>query len=232
MVTKPKVELMHFTPIDVADKAIGQCWGKGCLTGDALKERMSRVANKFKHASTIEHLSYNFHISNISRALLQELARHRISSFSVKSTRYTLKTLKDEERFVDEENKWEDIAFNGGEIFDTLWERVSNYLVLTGDKRADSCSVIALQHTQDMLNQGLSNDVAKYCLPESYKTELVWSINARSLQNFLELRTNKAALREIRNLAYEIFNQLPEEHKFLFENNMYREKLIKDNDVK
>ena len=62
-----------------------------------------------------------------------------------------------------------------------------------------------------------SLDIVKYCLPECYKTELTWSINARSLQNFISLRSSKSALWEIRNLANAIYNALPNEHKFIFE---------------
>jgi len=61
----------------------------------------------------------------------------------------------------------------------------------------------------------MSNDKAKYMLPEAYKTSLVWTINLRSLQNFLRLRTNKAALPEIRELAYGIYKKIPKEHKYL-----------------
>jgi thymidylate synthase (FAD) len=68
-----------------------------------------------------------------------------------------------------------------------------------------------------LVQAGISNDVLKYAMPEAYKTSLVWTANARSLQHFLSLRTNKAALKEIRDLANEIFKQIPEEHKFLFE---------------
>jgi len=75
----------------------------------------------------------------------------------------------------------------------------------------------ALAGLQVLLKNGVSNDKAKYCMPESYKTELTWTINARSLQNFITLRTNKAALEEIRQLAYNIYEALPEEHKYLFE---------------
>ena len=42
------------------------------------------------------------------------------------------------------------------------------------------------------------------------------SINARSLQNFLYLRTSKSALWEIRELAYNIYKTLPKEHQYLF----------------
>jgi thymidylate synthase (FAD) len=42
------------------------------------------------HHSVLEHSVITFYIKGISRAVLQELARHRIASYSVKSTRYTL----------------------------------------------------------------------------------------------------------------------------------------------
>ncbi len=64
---------------------------------DKDKELINRVGNKFKHSSTLEHLNYTFYIQGISRACLQEVARHRHTSPSVKSTRYTLKELKNDE---------------------------------------------------------------------------------------------------------------------------------------
>jgi thymidylate synthase (FAD) len=67
---------------------------------------------------------------------------------------------------------------------------------------------------------GISNDRAKYCLPESYKTELTWTINARSLQNFISLRSDKAALWEIRDLANMVYETLPSDHRYLFENSL------------
>lgn len=95
-------------------------------------------------------------------------------------------------------------------------ERASKYIVLTGNDRVDYVSILELQLLKDTLDEGVSNDIGKYNLGESYKTSLVWTINARSLQNFLSLRTDKSALWEIRDLANELFNQLPEEHKYLF----------------
>jgi len=75
---------------------------------------------------------------------------------------------------------------------------------------------LALENLRQLLVAGIPNDKAKYALPECYKTELTWTINARSLQNFLELRSDKSALWEIRDLAYEIYNTLPDDHKYLF----------------
>jgi thymidylate synthase (FAD) len=180
-------------------------------TGETDRALIDRVGNKFKHASTLEHLYYNFHISGISRACLQELARHRISSFSVKSTRYTLKELKNEEQFNDFNNELD-------------YKRASKYVVWTGNSSVDLTIFFMLEDLRSLIAEGISNDIAKYALPEAYKVELAWSINARSLQNFLTLRTNKAALWEIRELAYKIFEALPEDHKYLFENLIYKEK--------
>ena len=197
-----KITLNHYTPLLICADAIRTCWqsfDKSDEGGEKDKELIDRVGNKFKHASTLEHLVYNFYIEGVSRALLQELARHRMASLSVKSTRYTLKELKNEESFT-----CKDV------------ERASKYLVLTGVEMVDAMSIKALENLRLVLVEGISNDKAKYCLPESYKTELTWTVNARSLQNFLTLRSDKSALWEIQNLAHALYDALPEEHKYLF----------------
>ncbi|MEA3491757.1 MAG: FAD-dependent thymidylate synthase [Campylobacterota bacterium] len=204
-----KITLLHYTPLDVCAHAIRTCWqsfDKSDEGGERDKALIDRVGNKFKHASTMEHLVYTFYIQGVSRALLQELARHRIASPSVKSTRYTLKELKESEPLEDDD-------YSGAERF----------IVLTNNNLVDSASIKALNNLQAILKSGISNDIAKYCLPESYKTELTWTINARSLQNFISLRSNKAALWEIRDIAYAIYDILPQEHQYLFEASLYKE---------
>ena len=204
-----QITLLHNTPLDVCAHAIRTCWqsfDKSDEGGEKDKALIDRVGNKFKHASTMEHLVYTFYIQGVSRALLQELARHRLASPSVKSTRYTLKELKEGEPFIEDD-------YIGAERF----------IVLTGNALVDTASIKALNNLQAILKSGVSNDLAKFCLPESYKTELTWTINARSLQNFLTLRSNKAALWEIRKMAYALYDTLPEEHQYLFEECLYQE---------
>ena len=204
-----EVRLLNFTPLWVCSNAIRTCWqsfDKGDNGGEKDIELIDRVGNKFKHASTLEHLSYNFYLKGISRALLQELARHRMANLSVKSTRYTLKELKNESEFKKGD-----------------FENASRYIVLTGNEIVDNAGILALENLRQILQTPISLDIAKYCLPECYKTELSWSINARSLQNFLSLRTSKSALWEIRKLANLIYEALPDEHKFIFENCLNRE---------
>jgi len=197
-----KITLMHHTPLEVCAHAIRTCWqsfDKSDNGGKKDKELIDRVGNKYKHASTLEHLVYTFYIEGVSRALLQELARHRIASLSVKSTRYTLKELKKAEPFGEQD-----------------YEDAEKFIVLTNNSLVDTASIKALNNLQQVLKAGISNDIAKFCLPESYKTELTWTINARSLQNFIKLRSSKSALWEIRGLANKIYEALPNEHKYLF----------------
>jgi thymidylate synthase (FAD) len=201
------VTLMQHSSLEVCAHAIRTCWqsyDKSDCGGPKDLELIDRVGNKFKHASTLEHLSYTFFIDGISRALLQELARHRMASLSVKSTRYTLKELKDEEAFSVEDK-----------------QRAEKYLVMTNSDLVNEMSIKALENLREVLQTKIGNDVAKYCLPESYKTSLTWTINARSLQNFIALRTSKSALWEIRDLANSIFEALPQDHKYLFESCVY-----------
>lgn len=198
-----KITLLAHTDLKICSHAIRTCWqsfAKSDEGGTVDKELIDRVGNKFKHASTLEHLNYTFYIQGISRACLQELARHRHASLSVKSTRYTLKELRNEPEFRQND-----------------FERASKYLVLSEDERVDNASIAALENLRLILQTSISLDVAKYCLVESYKTELTWTVNARALQNFLHLRSTKSALWEIRNLANALFQALPDEHKFIFE---------------
>lgn len=201
-----KVKLLNYTPLEVADIAICKCYGNEPHSdSEKVKARINRVANVSKHASTIEHLYYNFDIDGISRACLQEVARHRVASYTVKSSRYTLQELKK--------------AFGGSTFSD---EEVLKYCVIPDIDGLGKENLIyslgnSLSSVAGMLVLGFPNDVAKYLLPEAYKTSLVMSINARSLQNFLELRTSKHALKEIQDLAKALFEAIPNEHKFLFE---------------
>ncbi|WDL74864.1 FAD-dependent thymidylate synthase [Helicobacter winghamensis] len=201
-----QIELLSHTELNICSHAIRTCWQsfeKGDNGGEKDKELIDRVGNKFKHASTLEHLHYTFYIQGISRACLQELARHRMASLSVKSSRYTLKELKEMESFLP--------------LCSENYKRAEQFLVFTENQAVNEASIYALENLRKLLVTNISNDLAKFAMPESYKTELTWSINARSLQNFLALRLSKAALWEIRELALNVFNALPKEHQFIFD---------------
>ena len=198
---KPKITLLHHTPLEVCSHAIRTCWSsfdKSDRAGEGLEKLIKSRKGTLYHTQRAERLSYTFFIQGISRACLQELARHRIASYSVKSSRYTLAELKRA-----------DIS--------TL-EQASKFIKLTDNDKVNQSSHQALQNLKELLlDSSTTNDVAKYAMPECYLTELTWTINARSLQNFLTLRTSKHALWEIQELAHAIYEALPQEHKYLFE---------------
>lgn len=217
------VDLLHYTPLNLAANAIRMSHDNHHLSdsiegtndcGPKDRALIERVGNKLKHKSTLEQLVYTFDINHVSRALLQELARHRTARLTVKSSRYTLKELKDEPFFL---NGWcisdtfEETDFN-----EDGYERASKYLVLTNNFAIDLCAIGALDNVIELLNKGYSNDKVKYALPEAYATRLQWQIDGRNLQNFLELRSSKDALWEIRQLAIAIYQALPTDHQYLF----------------
>lgn len=156
-------------------------------------------------------LSFNFYITGITRACMIELTRHRAggTSFSIKSTRYTLKKdLKNESQFTDlRKDK----------------ERASKYIRFTNNDSVDTASMLALENLRCLVLDGIPNDVLKYAMPECYLVDLAMSVNFDGLYNFLELRTSPHALAEIRELAYNIFEVLPEEVNDLFAPVIYKE---------
>jgi thymidylate synthase, flavin-dependent len=201
-----KVTLLSYTPLEVINTAIRTCWDshdKSDNLGEKDLDLMKRVILENKHESCGEHCVFNFFIQGISRLNLMELTRHRLASYSVKSTRYTLKELRNETEFTIKDK-----------------ERASKYINLTDNNNVDECSIQALENVRRLVNNAVNynvtQDLIKYALPECYKTDLTFSINVRSLRNLLKLRTSKSAHFEIRNLAYKLYEALPEEFKFLF----------------
>lgn len=217
-----RVTLLHNTPLWVCARAIRTCRNshnksdtnikiEECGTKD--KDLIYNIGNKNKHSSVLEHLVYNFEIEGISRGCLQELVRHRIASYSVKSTRYVLtKELKNESVITA--------------------KNADKYIVLTGDDDIDSKSIQALENLRQIVKINKSNDKLKYALPECFKTTLVMTINARSLQNFLYLRTSNSALWEIKELAFKIYDSIPDSHKYLFSNFLNNNERSKDDKEK
>jgi len=166
---------------------------------------IKRVGFKMKHESVLEHSLIVLEIE-ASRALLQELSRHRIGiSPTVKSTRYTLKELKNEEEFS--------TYGCGGMFYD--FDRASRYLYLTGDYKVDSASIEALENLRKLIEKDKSNDVVKYALPEAFKFKGQYSFNLRSLVHLLELRTNRDVLPEFQQLCVDIIDALPDDYKEL-----------------
>lgn len=193
-----EVSLLHFTPLDIALEA-----GLICTNTESKKDRYNPVEFLLKlvsqgHESIIEHINYNFRISGVSRALLQELARHRHISLSVQSTRWALNKITDNERVfsVNEES----IDADKKRLLENL-KKVSGVLN---------------EQIKYAAQQGIPNDILKYYVQESLSTKLMLTLNARELRHIFSLRTSQRALKEFQLLCRELYNQLPDDHKQLY----------------
>lgn len=199
-----QVSLNYHSPLLTTIQAIRTCWDSHCRSDSTETQLGPNDINllrntilKYKHFSTIEHIVYSFRINGISRLCLQELARHRLASYSVKSARYTLKELKT----ADLNN--EDVVYK--------------YIVKSPSEEVNSINTERLFQLKHFLNENLPQDTVKYAVPECYRTNLFFTINARSLRNFLELRLSKGAHFEIRHLASLIAELIPVSHRILFD---------------
>ena len=176
-------------------------------------EKLER-AIKAGHESVLEHITLTYSVKGLSRACLQELARHRLISLSVESTRHTLKknVLADMEKELTLYAPM-DIAFpdSSCHVNNKECSTLGEFLVvLIRD---------IVENHPDMPNDGL-----KYFIPEFWPTNLILTSNIRELRHIIKLRTNPAALNEFRVLAYSLFEAVPESFKYLLEDCVYREK--------
>ena len=162
-------------------------------------QRSNTVKNCIKagHESTLEHMLLQFDIQFISRACLQELSRHRLMSLSVESTRHTLKKQIFNDNWITE--AYSHIPPHCKEIFD------------------DDIAFLREK------SKTLDNDKLKYFLREYWPTSLVLTVNARELRHIIKLRSNPAALKEFQDLARNMYREIPDKFKYIFEDCLYKE---------
>lgn len=180
---KIKVKLLSVTPVEVINEAIAQPYDS-----EPSFELTRKVIGVKKHLSCAEHIVLNFHVEGASRAELQEHMRHRIASPTVKSTRFALGKMMQEENL--------DNIFFMPDYADLQPEVAAEYVAAK-----EFIELQAYRAIKSLRHKGVPNDLLKYLLPESTRTAFSWSINLRSFINFLELRTAPDALNEIRHVA-------------------------------
>ena len=132
------------------------------------------------HQSPLEHVSFTFGIEGVSRAMLAQITRHRIASFSVQSQRYVN---MDEFGYVIPPS----IAANQDAL-----DEYEHFM-----DRAD------LVYTY-LRSSGIPAEDARFVLPNACETRMIVTMNARELMHFFSLRCCKRAQWEIRAVADEM----------------------------
>ena len=128
------------------------------------------------HESPLEHITFTFTASGVSRALLAQLTRHRMASYSVQSQRYV---------------------------------KLSDFPVVTPPSVAENPEATALfaqameeaKQAYAKLSALVPAEDARFVLPNACGTQLIFTMNARSLLNFFRHRCCNRAQWEIRELA-------------------------------
>lgn len=170
------------------------------------------------HESPIEHASFTFGIENVSRALLAQITRHRIASFSVQSQRYV------------RNNQFEFVVpprvEENPEAFEIFIEHMKN-CQSSYDKIAE---ILKESEKHKLLEMGFNEDDAskkaekavledaRFVLPNAAATKMILTMNARSLMNFFAHRCCNRAQWEIRDLATQMLKLCKKAAPQIFEN--------------
>lgn len=182
-----KVELVAYSqpvkkdgdknPLSIAEQAASVCYDSE-PTGNY---RIAKGCKATGHRSVLEHISFTFKVTGVSRALLAQLSRHRHISLSVRSQRYC------------EENNFNYVNPFDGEDADIF---------------KDMMASIAADYYILKKYHGAANEDARAVLPNACCTDLYLTINARSLIEMSHLRLCTRAQAEIRSMFMAIKEQV------------------------
>lgn len=193
--TKLKTVLLMATPDPELIVSMGAklCYSKSDI--DQLKETaksdgfLERLA-QMGHLSPIEHASFSFGIEGVSRALLAQITRHRIASFSVQSQRY-----------VNQSAKKGEFSY----IIPPSIEALGEDAVQRFEEQMKTMQTWYDEWVEALGNAGeKSNEDARFVLPNACETKMIVTMNARELQHFFALRCCNRAQWEIRELAWQM----------------------------
>ncbi|BBJ27767.1 FAD-dependent thymidylate synthase [Athalassotoga saccharophila] len=137
-------------------------------------EKLIELLAKLGHESPFEHIVFTFYIK-APIFVARQWMRHRIASINERSGRFTE---FEEEFYVPDP------------------ERSDNNTDMMREAMEGSFRVY-----KELISKGVKKEVARMVLPLSLYTEWYWTVNARSLMNFLNQRADSHAQYEIQRYA-------------------------------
>ncbi len=160
-----------------ASQAAEEVWAG--FTPEKQQEFIGKLVN-YGHYSPFEHVVFTFAVTGVSRSLSHQLVRHRIASYSQRSQRYI-----NEAAFA--------VVMPPTVDADPAARAEFNRII--GQIQEGYNRLIGL---------GIPKEDARYLLPNACQTQLMMTMNARSLLHFFSLRCCRRAQWEIRELAWKI----------------------------
>ena len=161
--------------------------------GEEADKKLINYMMKHNHGTPFEHVVYTFHIK-CPIFVARQWFRHRIGSFNEISGRYVeLDT-----------NFWVPTSWRSNNQENKQSSGPSGFTPVEAEKlyrKYHSVLDLSSMIYEELLEAGVAREQARAILPIGTYTEFYWTVNARSLFNFLSLRTAPDAQQEMRDWA-------------------------------
>jgi len=161
---------------------------------DESDEGLIRFLMRERHGTPFEHNAFRFHV-RCPIFVAREWFRHRVGSFNEFSMRYARAS---DEFYVPAA---EDVRTQVGKPGSYSFEPVGDELAEATRQKLQEVYETAFRAYEQLVELGVAREVARAALPVGAYTEFYWTVNARSLMNFVSLRNSETAQREIRRYA-------------------------------
>lgn len=175
--------------------------------GETQDRKLIEYLLEHGHLSPFEHSVFQFHIK-CPIFVARQWMRHRIASYNEISARYT--EVHDEFYYPD--------AFRAQDRSNRQGSLPSS--ALDQDKMKaiyDRAIKASYSAYKELLDAGAAREMARMVLPVAQYTQFYWSVNARALLNFLDLRADSHAQHEIRRYAEAIQDMFREKMPWTWE---------------
>ncbi len=153
-----------------------------------------RFLMRDRHGTPFEHNSFRFHVRT-PIFVAREWFRHRTSSFNEESARYH--KLSDDFYVPAPQAVRSQVGKPGAYTFEQVEEVLASETIETFERVYKQMYAEYL----DLIDKGVAKELSRALLPLGIFTQFYWTVNARSLMNFLSLRNDEAAQYEIRVYA-------------------------------
>ncbi|HAM35308.1 MAG TPA: FAD-dependent thymidylate synthase [Elusimicrobia bacterium] len=159
--------------------------------GEALDRRLIAYLLKHSHLTPFEHAVFKFHVA-APIFVARQWFRHRFAAYNEVSFRYT--EVKDE-FYVPRTWRAQDAVNKQGSAAAAGLDHAALSAKLESQVRS------ALKAYREMLAAGAAREMARFVLPVNLYTQFYWTVNCRSLMNFVSLRADEHAQWEMQQYA-------------------------------
>ncbi len=159
--------------------------------GEAQDKKLIEYLLVNGHLSPFEHSLFQFHIK-CPIFVARQWMRHRIASYNEISARYTE---VHDEFHRPEAFRAQDRSNRQGSLPSSGLDQKKMLAIYDKSIKASYCAY------KELLDAGAAREMARMVLPVAQYTQFYWSVNARSLLNFIDLRADAHAQLEIRRYA-------------------------------